>query len=92
MDLIDAGTSAATEATLPGAAAPELLPDDVLEAAELLDPAEELLLLLPQPTIAAADSSETTIEDHLFGVRMCSPFRSNPMKCRRRISNIRHEC
>jgi hypothetical protein len=73
--LIVAGTSAATAATLPGPAAALLL-DAVLEAAELLDPAEELLLLLPQPAIAAADSSETAMEHHFPEMRICAPFRS----------------
>jgi hypothetical protein len=62
LDLIDAGTSAATFASAPAGVAGV---DDVLEDEAALDEVvvELLLLLLPQPTITAALSSATSTAD-----------------------------
>ncbi|MGO9823613.1 MAG: hypothetical protein ACLPTJ_23530 [Solirubrobacteraceae bacterium] len=70
MDFSELGTNATIAGSEPAAA--ELLADvlDELAAAELDD---ELLLLLPHPTIAAALSSETARESHLF-VRIAPPL------------------
>jgi hypothetical protein len=68
--LIALGTIAAIVALVPGAL--ELVAAVLLAAAELVaeDAGELLLLLLPQPTIAAALSSETATESKLLRVRI----------------------
>jgi hypothetical protein len=75
LDLIALGTSAATEASALGAAELEL----PLEDAELLEldeppPADDELLLLPQPTIAPVLNRATAKEIRLLRVFIIPPL------------------
>jgi hypothetical protein len=84
---------AATAASAPGAAAAlELVAaDEVVElaAAELVADEDELLLLLPHPTIAPAHSSDTAAETHLLRLRIALPVLVViTQKPRPRIGNI----
>jgi hypothetical protein len=68
LDLIAAGTLAATAGSAPGAAAAELVPADYDVAAD-----ELLLLLLPQPATPATHSSGSTPASQPFEVRIELP-------------------
>jgi hypothetical protein len=88
--LIEAGTSVSIcgTAVVPTPGVPELeLADEEVPAAELV-PADDDELLDPQPTIAAALSSETATESQLFDVRIAFLLKFGfPQKTRRSIGN-----
>jgi hypothetical protein len=90
---MDAGTSLATAALAPGAAeldaavpVPVLVPDDEVGAAAA-DDVDDVVLLLPHPTIAAAHSSGTAADSHVL-IERIALLLIESQKLTRRIGKI----